>query len=522
MSEVVTALAVLAGLAYAAVKVRAQVHMLQLNSYRNERYARWLRKNPARLFLTRDLLPLLAIPLLAAGYVAAGLAVWTAAHVVLVLTYPRTAEKKKLVYTFRIKRLLAGVALLVLIPLAVSASSLPGLLGTLAVAYLLPFVPVLAANILMRPVEKAVERYYINDAKARLRAMKGLTVVGLTGSYGKTSTKNVLAKILAARYDVLMTPESYNTTMGVVRTIRELLRPTHEVFVVEMGAMQPGDIRELCAIAPPTHAVLTAIGEQHLETFKTLENIKKTKYEIVEAVPAGGTAYLNYDDENVRSLPRATGKKHVYYGMASDAVDYYGYNVRFDASGTSFTVRTPGGGEGEFTTRLLGRHNISNILAGIAVATELGMELKTIARAVRDLRPVEHRLSIVRHPNGVTVLDDAFNSNPVGARMALEVLGEFAGRQKILVTPGMVELGPRHHELNKAFGAQAAKVCDQVILVGQRQTAPIREGLAEAGYPPERLAVVRNLAEAVQRMQALVADGDVVLFENDLPDTYNE
>ncbi|HWQ62688.1 MAG TPA: UDP-N-acetylmuramoyl-tripeptide--D-alanyl-D-alanine ligase [Negativicutes bacterium] len=522
MSEIIMLLAVLAGLAYTFVKVRTQVHMLQLNSYRNERYIRWLGKNPARLYQVKDVLPLFSLPLLAAGYVAAGLSLWIAAHLLLVLTNKRTAEKKKLVYTFRVKRLLAGIALILIVPLAIFAPSAPGLLATLSVAYLLPFVPVLAGNFLLRPVEKGVEGYYVRQAKARLAAMKGLTVVGLTGSYGKTSTKNVLAKILAARYNVLMTPESYNTTMGVVRTIRELLKPTHEVFVVEMGAMQPGDIRELCDIAAPTHAVLTAIGEQHLETFKNLDTVKKTKYEIVEAVPEGGTAYLNYDDENVRSLPRPGRKRYVLYGMASDAVDYYGYNIKFDANGTGFTVRTPGGEEGEFTTKLLGRHNVSNILAGIAVASELGMDLKTIARAVRDLRPVEHRLSINKHPNNVTVLDDAFNSNPVGARMALEVLGEFAGKKKILVTPGMVELGARHYDLNKAFGEQAAGVCDYVILVGQRQTEPIRDGLAGKNYPPERCFVARNLAEAVQHMQTVVAEGDVVLFENDLPDTYNE
>jgi len=522
VSEILVSLAVLAGLAYAFVKVRTQVHMLQLNSYRNERYIRWLGRNPARLWQVKDALPLLALPALAAGYETAGLAVWTAAHLLLALTDRRPAEKKKLVYTSRVKRLLVGIALITAAPLAAVALSATGLLAVLSAAYLLPFSLVLAGNILLRPVEKAVEGYYIRDAKARLRAMKGLTVVGLTGSYGKTSTKNVLAKILAAKFNVLMTPESYNTTMGVVRTIRELLRPTHEVFVVEMGAMQPGDIRELCTIATPTHAVLTAIGEQHLETFKHLDNIKRTKYEIVEAVPAGGTVYLNYDDENVRSLPRDVGKRHVYYGMLSDAVDYYGYNIRFDAGGTTFTVRTPDGREGSFATKLRGRHNISNILAGIAVASELGVDLATMARAVRDLRPVEHRLSIVRHANDVTVLDDAFNSNPVGARMALEVLGEFAGNKKILVTPGMVELGPRQYELNRAFGEQAAAVCDYVILVGKRQTAPIRDGLAAKGYPPERLFVAGNLTEAIGHMQTVVAAGDVVLFENDLPDTYNE
>lgn len=524
MTEIILLLGMIAGLAYAFAKAKTQVHMLQQNSYRNERYIRWLRKNSDRLYHIKDLLPLIALPLLVAGYQTAGLLFWIAALILLLLTVKKSAEKKKLVYTFRVKRLFAGMALILAVPLALFAlgPSLPGLLATLAAAYLFPFALVLAGNTLLRPVEKGVESRYVSQARARLRAMKALTIIGLTGSYGKTSTKNVLAKILAARYNVLMTPESYNTLMGVVRTTREMLKPTHEVFVVEMGAMQQGDIKEICDLVEPTHVVLTAIGEQHLETFKNLETIIKTKYEIVEAAPDNGFVYLNYDDVNVRQLPRTGNKKYIYYGMTSDTVAYYGYNLRFDANGTSFVVRKSDGTEKEITTKLLGRHNISNILAGIAVASELGIDLGTIARAVRDLKPVEHRLSIVKHPNNVTVLDDSFNSNPVGSRMALEVLGEFSGNKKILVTPGMVELGDKQYEFNKAFGEQAASVCDYVILVGQRQTAPIRDGLAAKGYPPERCFVAKDLAEAIQHMQTVVGEGDVVLFENDLPDAYNE
>ncbi len=522
MIEAALLTSLFAGLVYTFVKVRIQVHMLQQNSYRNERYLRWMKKNPARLFQVKDVLPFVALPLIAAGYPIAGFAVWIFGHVYLLLTIPKVTEKKKLVYTFRVKRLLAGMALILAAVLAIFACSASptGLLATVAVANLFPFALVLAGNILLKPVEKMVVDYYYRQAKTKLGEMRGLTVIGLTGSYGKTSTKNVLAKILSAQHDVLMTPESYNTLLGVVRTIREMLKPTHEMFVVEMGAMQRGDIKELCDLVAPTHVVLTAIGEQHLETFKNLENIIKTKYEIVEAVPDDGVVFLNYDDENVRRLPLAGKKKYVYYGMSSDKVSYYGYNLRFDANGTSFTVRKADGTEKEISTKLLGRHNVSNILAGIAVASELGMDLPAIALGVRDLKPVEHRLSIIRHPNSVTVLDDSFNSNPVGSRMALEVLGEFAGNKKILITPGMVELGGRQYELNREFGAQAAAVCDYVILVGQRQAVPIQNGLADKGYPAEKIFVAKDLAEAAKQMQAVVREGDVVLFENDLPDIY--
>jgi UDP-N-acetylmuramoyl-tripeptide--D-alanyl-D-alanine ligase len=153
---------------------------------------------------------------------------------------------------------------------------------------------------------------------------------------------------------------------------------------------------------------------------------------------------------------------------------------------------------------------------------ECGLSLEEIRAAVATLEPVPHRLQLIRGAGGVTVIDDAFNSNPVGARNALEVLAAFNGGQKILVTPGMIELGEREAEENRQLGTLAAEVCDAVILVGQRQTAPLREGLEAAGYPAKKVTTVKNLAEATSRLQEITRPGDTVLFENDLPDTYDE
>jgi len=522
--DLMLGLSLAANLIYTAWKVRTQVHMLQQNSYRNERYLNWMRKNPGRAFPPKDLLPFAALLPLFWSSLNLAVLIWLLIYVYLLVTVDKTPEKKKLVYTFRVKRLLALLAvvflvwLLFLVSYAGPAVFFAALVLTNAAA---PFW-VLLGNTLIRPVEIAVQDWYYRDARRKLAGMKGLKVIGLTGSYGKTSTKHILAKILAAKYNVLMTPESYNTTMGVVRTIREMLKATHEVFVVEMGAMQRGDIKELCDLVAPQYGVLTAIGEQHLETFKTLANIAQTKFELVEAIPEGGIAFLNIDDPNICAMPHTGNRKYIYYGLDAKEAHYRATDISFDARGTTFTVRTPGGAERQFQTKLLGKHNVSNILAGIAVAAELGIELGAIAAAVRDLNPVEHRLSLKRYPNNVTVIDDAFNSNPVGSRNALEVLGAFPGKRKILVTPGMIELGSRYYEANRAFGEYAAAVCDYIILVGEKQTAPIRDGLQGRNFPSDRMYVAKGLGEAVQRLQQILQEGDVVLFENDLPDIFNE
>jgi UDP-N-acetylmuramoyl-tripeptide--D-alanyl-D-alanine ligase len=381
----------------------------------------------------------------------------------------------------------------------------------------------LLCNTLNKPFEDAINLYYYKDAQKKIKEMKSLIVIGVTGSYGKTSTKHVLHKILSKRFNVLMTPESYNTTMGNIKTIRMNLKPTHEIYISEMGAKNIGDVEEICDLVSPNFGVLTSIGPQHLESFKTIENVKKAKFELIEAVPEAGVGFMNIDDENIQTLPSPKCRV-VSYGIDNLKADFRAENIKFSSRGASFQVVKPDGSRAEFQTKLLGKHNIYNILSGVALATELGMELDTIAYAVRDLEAVEHRLQLkpMVLGNGVTMIDDAYNSNPVGSKMALEVLSQMDSNKKIMVTPGMIELGEQEYELNKAFGTYAADACDYVILVGTKQTKPIQEGLKEKNFDESKLFVVPNLDEAFKQLRTIASEGSVVLFENDLTDDYNE
>lgn len=498
-----------------AVQAVYFTHMLQLNSYRPERYRKWCLGNDHRIVTVRRLLPALLIPTMFLpelyGYLVGAAILLVTAF----CNFPGKA-KKPLVVTARVKRLFFTETVLTGLVLTVCyfLSHLRAL-GIVCVLSLLPFLIVGVANYCNLPVEKGISNHYVNDARKRLRMHNTLTVIGITGSYGKTSTKTFLHALLSVKYNVLMTPESYNTTMGVVRTIRERLRPSHQIFIAEMGAKNAGDIREICELVSPQYGVITSIGEQHLETFKTLDTIISTKFELADALPENGTLFACGDNPYItrrlsQKLPLCPT---VLYGLENGEVLVS--DVKVSLSGCSFTI-TIGEQQQVFTTKLLGAHNIQNLAGCIAVAHRLGIPLKEMVSAVRRLTPVEHRLQLL--PNGY--IDDAYNANPAGFRSALDVLKLF-DVQRVLVTPGMVELGERQETLNRELGAYAADCCDIAVLVGLKQAPPLKEGLLSAGFPENRIFVVPSLIEGLNRLAQIPVDGSrIVLLENDLPDNF--
>lgn len=421
----------------------------------------------------------------------------------------RGKEKKPFVVTARVKRLYGVLSAVTLILFWFSPAFMAALCGVVALAGLIAL-----------PIEKTINRMYMRDAQRRMDAQPGLIRIGITGSYGKTSVKNILYTILSQKYNVLSTPASFNTPMGLTRVIRERLEPAHQIFLAEMGARHRGDIRELTDFIHPTIGVLTSVGPQHLDTFKTLDNIIATKYDLIRALPADGFAVFSDDQgicadlyEKTKNTPKAIVGRPGGQAWAED--------VKVSAQGSSFTLRFADGGSVACQTRMLGAHNISNILLACAVAKHLGLNDTQIQRGVSQLQPVEHRLQLLASAGGVTVIDDAFNSNPIGARAALDVLSRFPGR-RIIVTPGMVELGEKEAEYNRDFGREMASAADVCVLIGKKHTLPIQEGLLGAGYPPGDMHVFASLSEATEWLRGFMRAGDFVLYENDLPDHYSE
>lgn len=504
-----------------AAVVRYDVHMFQHNSYRVERYARWWRggSNIMRPMVIALLVAISFIPL----YKEAVLTAIAVTMLCEAWREFRKVYKKPLVYTMRVWRLLSTAALLTAAVVGASIYFVPAYAIAIALALLVLPVVMLTANLANKPLEAAISRWYYNDAKRILRSMPDLKIIGVTGSFGKTSTKHYLYRILSEKYNVLMTPGNFNTTLGVIRTVREHLKPHHQVFIVEMGAKQVGDIKEICDLVHPTVGIVTAVGEMHLETFHSVDNVRRTKFELIDALPEKGLAVVNMDSELISSKPIDHKSALVGYGVKYHDADYRAANIRYTPSETSFDVDYRGELREGYTTHLAGRGNILNLLAAVAVADHLGVSEQQQKRAMRQIEQIEHRLSIKRTAGGVTIIDDAYNSNPTGAKMALEVLHHFtrpAGARRIVVTPGFVELGSRQAELNRELGRDIAAACDIAIVVNLTNREAISAGLQDAEFPQEQVILADSFAEASATLAQQLRAGDVILYENDLPDSF--
>lgn len=500
---------------YTHTKVRHGVHMLQLEYYKNDRYTNWISKNQKIVFSLRDILMFIGTTITILN-LRVGLILSIFILLLLLLARNIFKEKKPLVITGRVKRIfVTETVIFILVAILANINILYLIIANILVV--LAYHLVILVNVLNTPIEKAIQEKFVIKAKKKLKQMKKLKVIGVTGSYGKTSTKYIVSTILNQKYNILKTPASFNTKMGIVRTINENLKPTDQIFVCEMGADEVGEIKELCKLVRPSIGMITSIGPQHLETFGSLENIKKTKFELVDALPEEGIAILNYNDENIKSVN--TDKNKVTYGTDKNC-GYYAKDINITEFGSNFIIHTKDGSEIEVTTKLLGEHNIINIVGAVAIAKELGLSDKEIQLGIKMLKPIEHRLELKQHANGTIIIDDAYNSNTKGAKMAVEVLGRFKNKKRILVTPGIVELGDKTYEYNKIFGTQAANNCDYVILVGQKQAKPIFDGLIEKGFEKDKIFIADNFEEAMKKMNELMDSNTVILLENDLSDNY--
>lgn len=498
------------------VIAKYDIHMFQLSSYRYSRYFRWL--IPGNIISIKRVM---ALAMLIAAFITRCFGCYFAIGVTAASWFHCFGEKFKtpLAYTMRVKRLFA-TDILLFIAMEIIAISFAGKWAIAIIGALLLFSNfiMLLANLVNTPIEKAINRYYYNDAKRIIESNRNLIIIGVTGSFGKTSTKNYLANILAEKYNVLVTPGNFNTLLGVIRTIREHLRPYHQVFIVEMGAKQNNDIKEICDLVHPTIGIVTAVGEMHLETFKSVKNIQNTKFELINSLPANGLGVINYDSEYIKDYKGITSPCRIIRYSTEGKGDYNACDIQYGAGGVSFEL---GNGE-KYNSRLLGIGNLLNILASVAVADHLGVPVNKQKNAIARLQPVEHRLSM-KVANGITVLDDAYNSNPQGAKMALEVLKNFSvdkENRRIVITPGFVEMGARQAEANRGLGLGIAASCDYAIVVNATNREAIKQGIEDGGMENSKVFYADSLNQAHQHLALILRAGDVVLYENDLPDNF--
>ncbi|MBQ3669020.1 MAG: UDP-N-acetylmuramoyl-tripeptide--D-alanyl-D-alanine ligase [Clostridia bacterium] len=521
------------------------MHMLQLESYQLDGYWRHLKRTRSEWYgwtlidAAVCLVAHIALPMLVSSFFTGERSQSTVISHLIVMAFFilytgwnvysewKKPKKKPIGYTKRMKRLLAVHAGTVLVILALWAL----ILGHedesgLRVMYVTPYVLIAACPVLpllsgklAQPIEDHINAGFFVSAQSKLNARKDLIKIGITGSYGKTGTKFALATILSMKYRVLTSESSINTPMGLSKIINNHLEKSHEVFIAEMGARHVGDITELTQLVHPTVGLITSVGPQHLETFGSVSTVAKTKFELIQALPKDGFAAFASDGAWVDKMYDKASCEKLKSGMGEGDYDMWAEDIEVGSFGSRFVLKTKDGESIACETKLLGRHNISNVVLSCLVAKRLGLTMDEIAQGVGRIKPVEHRLQLI--PGDLNVIDDAFNSNPVGAKEALNVLHGFPGRH-LIITPGLVEMGEDEDKFNYELGRQIAASCDAAILVGPRHTKPILQGMLKEGFDEDRILTVTTLDEASQHIRDFISSGDAVLFENDLPDNYNE
>ena len=541
---------------YCWYRVRFFIHVYQQVGYKHNEYWQWLRSHweqkviPGDLALYNILLFVLVIGLdwieldVTLTAITTALFIWGFYWFISVSRYKAEKVKKPLVFTSRVKRLMVPLIILtIFLPVFFTFWSYTGMIpflwlipptydsgflsfevvllvfGWVLAAIFIPFF-VLAAGNITKPIERNIQNGFKKQAREKLASMPHLKVIAITGSYGKTSIKFMIKDLLKERYSVCFTPGSFNTPMGICKVINNDLQSHHQILILEMGARYAGNIQELCDIAKPDVSVVSNVGFAHLETFGSQEVIAIEKGTIVDNLDIGGVAVLNADDPRVAIMGEGRPEiSRILVGLENGKIR--GENISYDTSGTKFDVKF-GEDVHEFRTKLLGAHNVQNLLLAIGVAQYFEIRPRTMAIAAKTIEPVEHRLEL-KKAGELFIIDDAFNSNPVGAKNAVEILSQFKDRKRFIITPGMIELGEIEEEENFKFGeAIGAANLDCVILVGKERSKPIKAGIESNQEDADNIFVVNSLFEANEIVKKEAEAGDVILYENDLPDVYNE
>ena len=510
-------------LGYLFIKIKRNIQILQQNFYNeNNRYLHWGIRNFNKIFNVFDILLCLVnfYNLTFKNYY------WGLINILYLglFFYSYLNEKKikvkiPLKLTWRIKRLLFTLIIIYILPL-ICFSDKYFIYFSYSFLICSNYFIIYIVNIINVPIEKMIFWYYAKKAKKKLKLCDDIVVIGITGSYGKTSCKNILYEVLSIKYKVVMTPKNYNTLYGLMMTINNHLDKFTDIFIAEMGAFKLNSINKLCQLVHPDDGIITNIGLAHMETFHTRENIQKGKFELIEALPVGGIAILNRDDDYQVNYLIKNNINIIWIGINNTAADIWASEIVITDSGAIFNVNFKDDDNPyQFKTMLLGNHNIYNILSAIALGKYMGLSINELQYGVRNVRPIPHRLEIKRI-NDLVIIDDSYNSNPVGAKNALDVLNLMIGI-KIVVTPGMIELGDLEDEINKNFGKYMSKIVDYVILVGKKKTKVIYDGLIEENYDKRKVFTINNIHDAFEIIKSI--DGKkYILLENDLPDIFNE
>ncbi len=514
------------------------IHIFQLNNYNLDQQIIWYKKNK-KIFMPNILL--ICVTLYSIIYKVDKPILFYITTIlllaILIINFPRK-QKKKLVFTNRIKRLIIICNILFLILLLPAFANKNMATFYLMIETALSPLIIFISFLISLPIENDIRGRFMNEAHNIIRKNDNLYVIGITGSFGKTSVKYYLNSVLMSKYAVCMTPESYNTPMGATLTIKNDLKNIDDIFICEMGARRVGDIKEICDIVNPIGGIITDVGNMHLDTFNNIENVAKTKFELFDSIISNtsqnpklgkGIVLLNGDNQIIREKASEYKEKNgynnklIYYYGINDNNDFYATDVMISDKGSKFKLvcKTDKFGNKEiaFETKLLGVYNIMNLVAAIAYGVLLNVDVDNIVEAVKKIEPVAHRLQILKYDANTILIDDAYNSNLSGAKNASDVISKFDGYTKIIITPGMVELGNIQDSINKEFAEYASKLVDYAIVVGKTNKTSLGEGFNK-GLSGDNLIFVDKVEVAISYALNYISGKKVILLENDLSDNY--
>lgn len=511
-----------------------QIHIIQLNSYNLDQQIIWYKKNFV-FFVMNIVLIVSTVLVYKLKFIPAYILLVVSLLGILLENLPKK-QKKKLVYTARIKRLIFICAILLLlfyIPLIIYKEDK----YLEIVLYGVGFTPlvIFIGYLIMLPIENAFRKKFMNEAHEIIKGNDRIYTIGITGSFGKTSVKYYLSQILKTKYNVCMTPESFNTAMGATLTIKNDLKSYDDIFICEMGARRVGDIKEICDIVEPYGAILTDVGDMHLDTFKNIENVRKCKFELIDSVygnnnKCGGVCdrkivLINGDNDLIlEKIKKYNFDDSVVftYGLKNNN-DFYAENIKASSEGISFDVvcfsNTDMKNTMTFETKLLGLYNIKNLVAAIVYAMLLNVPNEDIINSVKRIEAVSHRLQLFAKDPENLIIDDAYNSNPKGARNAVDVFSTFEGYKKVIITPGMVELGDKQDFENENFAKYASEKVDYAIIVGKTNKEALYKGFSY-NLKGDNLLSVDRVDIAINYARNNILGKKVILLENDLSDNY--
>lgn len=420
------------------------------------------------------------------------------------IRYPKLTSKVIII-------LFSGILLEIFIiwKLSFQFENLVSIIGLLTFIILAPIFSSLLVLFFQIPTTILIKRT-LEKARIKREGFKNLIVIGITGSYGKTSTKEFLFTFLSQKYRVLKTRANANTTLGVANTILKELNQKHEIFICEIGAYKKGEIKKMCEFVKPKIGILTGINEQHLAIFGSQENIISAKFELIESLPENGTAILNMESNFIKEeiASRNFDVKNKKFCAINKGLDIWAENIIIEKESISFKVFSKDGDSADFKVNLLGGHNVMNVLLAVCCAKELGINLEEVSRACLKVRPEQGGMKFLRKESPV-VLDSSYSANPDGVIADLEYLKIYQGK-KVIIMPCLIELGRAAKEVHQRIGKKIAEVCDLAIITTRDYFKEIKKEAPNA-------LLIENQKEIVNKIKEFSNFGDVVLLEGRVP-----